>query len=299
MGLPPHTKFRVSKSPLKSRGVVGGLVSVVGFTLAATLMSRSLGVPVAKEELETAVGHGKAIYAQAAFWIALVGSVVGLIGNWYRKAKIAFVDSGKNPVASRGVMGNVVAFLTGFWAFALAVIGDADTLRATLDAAKEQWEIIAPAVIGLIGAARGLIGRVEANTTIKVGGPPVEILILFALPIASCTSPTSTTDPALPSDKSGADPALFPPGFNPDAVVEPGLIGAASAALLSAISFEGGYSDGELCGGIKLFGIGPRLCLGFEFPGMAEPDQVVFVADASLDPVDFAEATFRDQHQSP
>lgn len=299
MGLPPHTKFRVSKSPLKSRGVVGGLVSVVGFTLAATFMNRSLGVPVAKEELETVVGHGKAIYAQAAFWIALVGSVVGLIGNWYRKAKVAFVDSGKNPVASRGVMGNVVAFLAGLWAFALAVIGDADTLRATLEAAKGQWEIIAPAVIGLIGAARGLIGRIEANTAIKVGGPPVGVLILFALPLASCTSSPTLADPALPSGKGGSDPALFPPGFNPDAIVEPGLIGAASAALLRAVSFDGGYADGELCGGVKIFGIGPRLCLGFEFPGMAESDQIVFVADASPDPVDLAEAEFKNQPDLP
>lgn len=151
------------KSPLDSKGILGGLVSATGFGLLAMFASRFLGFDLTSDEIAAVVGDGQVLALSAPVWIGLVGALIGLVGNWARVARVSFTGNGGRPWKSRGIMGNLVAAVSAVVVFVQAAALDADELKALLGDATKQWEITAPAAIALIGALKGLWGRYRAT----------------------------------------------------------------------------------------------------------------------------------------
>ncbi len=171
------------KNPLRSRGVIGGLVASGSFGVVAFLLNR-IGVPVSVDELKTIQDTGGAVLLNVeAFretvWpaaIAVGGGALTLIGNVWRRSKIAWsqYDSGKPALESRTVWGGITALVgsvaavyqagADVWvtdieqAQALAEQGRLIVLRS-----REWWSVIAPSVVALCGVAVGVYGRVVAT----------------------------------------------------------------------------------------------------------------------------------------
>jgi len=178
------------KSKLDSQGVTGSLVGVVAFGLAATFLSKKLGIDVSKAEVKDTVENARVVAANAAIWIALVGAVVGLWGNWARKAKLAFTaHKGKFAGLSRGFMGNILAAVAGLFAFINAISADWAQLESLIGDGAENWKVISPAVLGIVSTLKGAWGRYRAKESFEgsnLQGLPL-VLIGFAS-LSSCTS---------------------------------------------------------------------------------------------------------------
>ncbi|MCC6883173.1 MAG: hypothetical protein IT576_13560 [Verrucomicrobiales bacterium] len=264
------TQLRGIKLKKDSKGILGGLLGLIGFGLAASFLSRTLGFEVKKDDIEAISENSKLISAQWAVWASLVGTLIGLLGNWARQTKIAFDGTGKNPAASRGVMGNLTAILAGAWAFIQAVEVDWDQIAVLVGEGKRQWMLVAPAVMGIIGTVQGLWGRWRAKSKVSqsvISSESSGALLIVLLPClllgASCAAtPTtpldagSVTGKSVVEDQTGATPA------------QQGLVAVGVAGLLRSVQFHGRYDSGRVCANATLFGFGPEICLGFKVPNL-------------------------------
>lgn len=293
-----------SKSKLDSKGILGGLTGSIGWGLAALALSRVLGVDIDKDDLTPLADNGTLIAAQWGAVVALAGAVVGLWGNWARQFRVGFDGDGKNPVASRGIMGNVVAIGAGAWAFIEAVSADSETVLALLGQAEEQWKIVAPALVGILGTLQGLWGRWRATEKVVEStgkGLPMIVLPFLILSSASCASPI--TDP-VPSGQGHVDPSLFPKSSISDRGMrddhdlmtgwqQDGMIATAGIALLRAISFSGGIDDERACVNATLFGYGPEICIGIAKPEKPPQSPPSPSPESGANRVNEAEESFR------
>lgn len=268
-------QLRGIKQKKDSKGILGGFLGLVGFGLAATFLSRTLGFEVKKDDLESIAENSKLISTQWAVWASLIGTLIGLWGNWARTTKIAFDNTGKNPAASRGVMGNLAAILAGAWAFIEAVETDWDKISMLVGEGKRQWMLVAPAVMGIIGTVQGLWGRWRAKS--KVGQSIISpessgALLIVLLPClllgASCAATPaayqdtgSVTGKSVVQDQTGATPA------------QKGLVAVGIAGLLRSVQFHGRYDSGRVCANATLFGFGPEVCIGFKVPDLHPESQ--------------------------
>lgn len=262
MGLPPSTQFTRQKSALDSKGIIGGVASIFGFGTAAAVLTHMLGVEVGKGDIEGTVANGKLIASQYAAIVSTVAAVIGLWGNWVRKTRIAF-ENGKNPLASKGIVGNLAAIAAGAVAFFQAVSVDWHTLAAIAGKFQESWTVVAPAVIGIAGALQGVYARWRAKHAVQASPLTLPLPMILAFGILSLTGCASAEKNRVPVATPVAAEGFEPSRPDP---LEQGFIAATTAAIFQFVEFEGGYADGELCGGIKIFEFGPRLCLGFDFP---------------------------------
>ena len=164
---PPPLRRR--KSALDSKGVIGAGMSSAAFAaLVAVLLTKSTGVEVSVDEVEKFTDDVAFIVSQWPAWLALFGSLVALLGNWRRKARIAWLGKGgKRPWKSRGVWGNLLAIVAGGWTFVQAVAVDANELAAWVSLAGEHWMIVTPAVVGVLKSALSLWGRLRATAAVS------------------------------------------------------------------------------------------------------------------------------------
>lgn len=289
----PMTALKGLKSKSDSKGIIGGILSLIGFGLAATVLSRWLGIEVKKTDLEGISENVQLIQANWAAWVALIGAAIGLWGNWVREAKIGFGSDEKNPAKSKGIMGNLMAILAGIWAFTQSVGADWSKIQELIGTGKEQWEIVAPAVLGIFGTLQGMWGRWRAKKvvsgstiTVSPGLPLILIPILFLS--ISCASGSGTSGETTISASEVGDKTVE--GFSPDSdvsaiTVRDGIIAGATAAIIEAVKFHGTFKDGHLCGSVTLFGFGPEVCLGLEIPDNEpepEPEQRLIELDQQI-----------------
>lgn len=161
-----HQYLRGEKKPLQSSGIVAGLLNATGYGLLAMVVSRFLGVPISGEEVGEIVASAKVLAIEIPVWIGLAGALIGLWGQWSRKAKVAWKGDGKKPWRSRGIVGNLVAAGAAATAFVQAIRLDADELQALLGDAAGQWQLTAPAAIALFAALKGIWARWQATKRI-------------------------------------------------------------------------------------------------------------------------------------
>jgi len=300
-------ELRNSKKKKDSKGFLGGIIGAIGFGLLASQLTRITGVEVSKEEITDTVDHGKFVWEQKAVWVGLAATIVGLWGNWVRTAKIAFDGYGKNPLKSKGVMGNLTGFGIAAWALIEAVAADWDQVQSVIGDGQESWKVIAPAVMAVLGTAQGFWGRWRATSKVdetRIPANPNSVLFMIMLiPVflVSCSSTqlpvggSPAQDDLFPSDQ----PSLSDQGMRSDADLEEtwyrdGAMAVAGAALIRSITITGGIENGMACAEASLAGFGPKICLGIATPDIP-PQSPPPLVDPGAKLVVVAQDEFRDR----
>ena len=268
------------KKKKDSKGILGGLAALIGFGFAAKKLSQATGVEVSREEIETIVDQGKFIAAQSAVWIALAGTLVGLWGNWVRKYRVAFLpqDGEKPALASRGVWGNLAAFGAGAFAFVEAIGMDGDSLRVLIGDAKDNWQIVAPSVLGIYGAVLGFWGRYRADRPVKRSPAAVSAYNGFVIPfvlLVLCV-PACATQTQQEREMEEAMQGVFGPA-------QKKTIAESAQWMLDQIKFDGRIESGRLWGSATLFGFGPEMGFGVLTPKRDLPAPYVNERQAAME----------------
>lgn len=162
-----QTSLTGSKSALLSRGILGGVASLVSFGAIAVVITKLLGVSVTADDLREFQANTTVVVASVAAWVGIGSAAVGLIGNWCRQAKIAFLGDGTAPWQSRGIMGNLSAAIAAGVVLYQSIQPDLAQVASLLGEAQTQWAISGAAVTGLIGSLVGLYGRWAAKRKIS------------------------------------------------------------------------------------------------------------------------------------
>lgn len=161
-----QTLLSGSKPALLSRGILGGVASLVSFGTIAVVITKFLGVSVTADDLRAIQSDTTVVIASVAAWVGIGSAAVGLIGNWCRIAKVSFLGDGTAPWQSRGIMGNLSAAIAAGVVLYQSIQPDLAQVASLLGDAQAQWAISGAAVTSLLGAVIGLYGRWAAKRKI-------------------------------------------------------------------------------------------------------------------------------------
>lgn len=190
MSLLDRFAFRRTKSPLESKGVVGGAVATASFGILAWILSR-VGVPVSADELEQIRDQGQTLLVNVdafreTIWPAMVaaaGGALALAGNITRQVTVGWsggYEAGKGWSESKGVAGGAVGLLAAAYgaidAAGSALVASGPEAAALAAQGKliiiqaQDWAAMTlPTVAGLAGLVVSIYGRVAAAAKIAVG----------------------------------------------------------------------------------------------------------------------------------